>query len=111
MFEIERINAPYNNEMFLTEAFERFAYDLAEKQEELLKKYIQEVADENNVGFKCAKAFIQKYMYLVFDIKEQDGRHFLTLRGEFKPIEEVLNDDSVEMDIECKNELWGGRTL
>lgn len=107
MFEIERINAPYNNEMFLTEAFERFAYDLAEKQEELLKKYIQEVADKNNVGFECAKAFIKKYMMIIFDIQEKDGKDYLTIRGEFKPIEEVLTDNSDDVSLECEKELWG----
>ena len=44
-------------------------------------------------------------MYLIFDIKEQDENHYLTLCGEFKPIEEVLKDDSVKLDVECEKEL------
>lgn len=97
----------FNNGNFLSEALERFAYDFAGKQEELLRKYIQEVADENNVGFNCAQAFVQKYMRLIFDVKEKEGKHYLTLHGEFKPIEEVLNDNSVDLDVECEKELWG----
>lgn len=104
MYKLERIDAP-DNESFLSEAFKRFAYDLAGKQEKLLQEYIQEVADENNVSFKCAMAFVQKYMTIIFDIKETDGKHYLTLRGEFKPIEDVLNDDSSMS--ECEKELWG----
>lgn len=82
----------YENKNML-EYYEQVMFkEFVEKQETLLKKYIQSVADENNVSFECAKAFIQKYMLLVFDVEEQDGKYFITLHGEFKPIEEVIDE-------------------
>lgn len=63
---------------------------LTEAYTRVTKEFIEHVAEKNSVDYDVAEWLISKELDLTYNIEEKDDKFYLTVTGELKPLEEIL---------------------
>ncbi len=81
--------------------------NLSEAYTRVTKEFINHVAEKNNIEYDVAEWLISKQLNLIYDVEEKDDKFYLTVTGEMKPLEEILEliKDKTDYDKEMNKKL------
>ena len=107
-FEPVKYNGPAMNNLknFIAEQEKSMAKEMMGKLENMIKQFIQNIAEELNVSFKCATYYVKKYFDLNYTLNMDDEECLVVeLIPTWKSPEDILDDLGEIKDVECEREL------